>query len=222
MDRLLVSNEYHKIYVYIKTIILLLLVGDKSAHELTIHIPQLFYFSLFTIVFGPSLWIPQIYNFLKFTFNWKGIASTVILSALMALIIHHNTIVHPYLLADNRHYTFYIWNRFLGKHLIMRYLLIPLYIFGLFVICKTLSESVGRKIFFFVSIMLTICLQSLLEIRYFLIPFLLLRLHAKNVSKKWLILEFVFNLSINFVTFSIFFEKEIKWEDFEEPQRIIW
>lgn len=140
----------------------------------------------------------------------------------MALIIRYNTIVHPYLLADNRHYTFYIWNRFYGKHLIIRYLLIPVYIFGLFVISKSLSQSIGLKIFFVISTVLTICLQSLLEIRYFLIPFLILRLQSKRIIKKWSILEFIINIVINYVTFTIFFTREIKWDDFVEPQRLIW
>lgn len=140
----------------------------------------------------------------------------------MGFAVHYNTIVHPYLLADNRHYTFYIWNRFYGRYLIMRYLLIPVYIFGLFVVCKSLSGSIGSKIFFFISTVLTICLQSLLEVRYFLIPFLLLRLQTKNVIKKWSLLEFFIHLAINYITFTIFFTREIKWNDFNEPQRIIW
>lgn len=189
---------------------------------MTVHVPQFFYFLLFTLVFGPSLWIPQISSAIKSFFTPKGMITTIFLAAIMALVIHHNTIIHPYLLADNRHYTFYIWNRFYGRHLMVRYLLIPVYIFGLFVVNKSLNGSIGSKLFFFISIALTVCLQSLLEIRYFLIPFLLLRLQTKNIVKKWSFLEFLLNLILNFVTFNIFFTKEIKWVDFDEPQRIIW
>lgn len=189
---------------------------------MTIHSTQFLYFSLFTLVFGPSLWIPQISNALKTIFSWKGIITIIILAIGMALIVHYNTIIHPYLLADNRHYTFYVWNRFYGKHLIVRYLLVPVYLFGLFVICKSLNGSIGSKMFFFISTALTICLQSLFEVRYFLIPFLLLRLQSRNISKKWSILEFLLHLTLNYVTFYIFFTREIQWADFDEPQRIIW
>lgn len=182
----------------------------------------MFYFSLFTLVFGSSLWIPQIINAFKSIFTWKGIFGIIVLSIMMTLIIRYNTIVHPYLLADNRHYTFYIWNRFYGRHQLVRYLLIPVYMFGLFVIFKSLSGSIGFKIFFVISTILTICLQSLLEVRYFLIPFLILRLQSKTVKRKWSLLEFIINLIINFVTFSYFFTREIKWDDFDEPQRLIW
>lgn len=139
----------------------------------------------------------------------------------MMIVVRYNTIVHPYLLADNRHYVFYIWNRFYGRS-IVRYLLIPVYIFGLYVICKSLNGTIGSKIFFFISTVLTICLQSLLEVRYFLIPFILLRLQTKNLNKKWSILEFIIHLAVNYITFTIFFMREIKWADFVEPQRIIW
>lgn len=199
-----------------------IVVGDKSAHEAKLHIPQIFYFSLFTLTFGSSLWIPKIVDGLKSILSWKGIIGFIILSALMVVVIYYNTIVHPYLLADNRHYTFYVWNRFYGKHMLVRYLLIPVYIFGLFVICNSLNGSIGSKIFFVISTVLTICLQSLLEVRYFLIPFLILRLTSRHVSRKWSLLEILINLVINYVTFTIFFTREIKWEDFDEPQRLIW
>ncbi|KAL8954864.1 MAG: hypothetical protein Q9183_006895, partial [Haloplaca sp. 2 TL-2023] len=46
--------------------------------------------------------------------------------ALMALIVRYNTIVHPFTLADNRHYTFYVF-RLLLRHPATRYLVIPIY-----------------------------------------------------------------------------------------------
>lgn len=174
------------------------------------------------MIFGPSLWIPQIADGIKSIFTRKGLLTIFLLSILMITAVHYNTIVHPYLLADNRHYIFYIWNRFYGKHMIVRYLLVPVYIFGVFVICKSLNGTIGSKIFFIISTALTICLQSLLEVRYFLIPFLLLRLQTKHLSKKWSLLEFLIHLAVNYVTFTIFFTREVKWADFDEPQRIIW
>ena len=43
------------------------------------------------------------------------------------LIVHFNTIVHPFSLADNRHYTFYVF-RILLRHRATKYLVAPLYI----------------------------------------------------------------------------------------------
>lgn len=45
---------------------------------------------------------------------------------IMMAIVHYNTIVHPFTLADNRHYTFYVF-RILLRHPSLRYLAIPVY-----------------------------------------------------------------------------------------------
>lgn len=200
----------------------LFLVGDKTAHPATIHLPQALYFSLFTLVFGFSLWFLQIWNFIKQFRNKRFVASIILIAILMALIIRFNTIVHPYLLADNRHYTFYVWNRLHGRNEFMRYLLIPVYIFGMYVICKSLHGSIGFKLFYIISTHLTFCLQGLIEVRYFLIPFIILRLFRKDVVKKWTFIEFLINVLLNYVTIKIFHTIQIKWPDFDEPQRIIW
>lgn len=44
----------------------------------------------------------------------------------MLLIVHFNTIVHPFTLADNRHYTFYVF-RLLLRHPSIKYLVVPIY-----------------------------------------------------------------------------------------------
>lgn len=44
------------------------------------------------------------------------------------LAVRYNTIVHPFTLADNRHYVFYVF-RILLRHPVVRYLAVPVYIF---------------------------------------------------------------------------------------------
>lgn len=46
--------------------------------------------------------------------------------AIMLLVVHFNTIVHPFTLADNRHYMFYIF-RLLFRHPSIKYLVVPIY-----------------------------------------------------------------------------------------------
>jgi alpha-1,2-glucosyltransferase len=152
----------------------------------------------------------------------KNVLAFLFLAFLMTIIIKYNTVIHPYLIADNRHYTFYVWNRLFGRNEFFRFAFIPVYIFGFFVIFKSLRGSIGFKIFFVISTVLTLCLQGLIEVRYFLIPYLILRLSKSTVIKKWTILELAINIAINYVTFEIFFTREVTWKDFEEPQRIIW
>lgn len=79
-----------------------IVVGDKSAHEASIHVPQLFYFSIFVLVFGCSLWIPLLFKSYKIFKHPKCLLGIFALACAAAVIVKYNTLVHPYLLADNR------------------------------------------------------------------------------------------------------------------------
>ena len=45
---------------------------------------------------------------------------------IMSIVVHFNTIVHPFTLADNRHYTFYVF-RLLLRHGAVKYIVTPIY-----------------------------------------------------------------------------------------------
>jgi alpha-1,2-glucosyltransferase len=55
------------------------------------------------------------------------IGTTIAFTLLALAVVHVNTIVHPFMLADNRHYTFYIFKRLLRPWW-MRYAVTPLYV----------------------------------------------------------------------------------------------
>lgn len=138
------------------------------------------------------------------------------------ILIYKNTIVHPYMLADNRHYLFYVWNKFYGKYWWFKFVMVPLYLVCILILYNsTLIGSAGFRL------MLTICtmpitLQKLIEIRYFIIPFLITRLTITSVKFKLLILELIFYICINFIVFYLFSTKEIYWVDYDHVQRLIW
>uniref|UniRef100_A0A1A9UXY2 Dol-P-Glc:Glc(2)Man(9)GlcNAc(2)-PP-Dol alpha-1,2-glucosyltransferase n=1 Tax=Glossina austeni TaxID=7395 RepID=A0A1A9UXY2_GLOAU len=154
-----------------------------------------------------------------------GFFTFVCLLIISLVIIKYNTLVHPYLLADNRHYTFYIWQRFYGRYIWFKYAMCPIYVICLTIIHQSI-EHLNRNftIMFYIAVFLSLCFQRLLEVRYFLIPFVLFRLHIKpNIRSRipqWL--ELSIYVAINALTFYIFFTKEIRWKDYKEPQRIIW
>lgn len=50
------------------------------------------------------------------------------------------SIAHPYLLADNRHYPFYLWRKIIKAHWSMKYLMVPLYVLSWFSIFNILGE----------------------------------------------------------------------------------
>lgn len=179
------------------------------------------YFSLFFILFSPGILLTNFKGILKLLSKKYHIF--IGLAIVLAVIIKFNTIVHPYLLADNRHYIFYLWNRFYGKYTIARYIVIPIYLIGFAAIWKILeNKSSGFIIFFIISLFLTNALQQLIELRYFIIPYLILRLNSNKIKLKYLVLELIFYILINAGTFYIFFTKEIIWSDYKDFQRLIW
>jgi alpha-1,2-glucosyltransferase len=64
----------------------------------------------------------------------------LVLSTLAALVVHYNTIVHPFTLADNRHYVFYVF-RILTRHRYIKYLVTPIYIICGWIMIRTLGGS---------------------------------------------------------------------------------
>ena len=136
------------------------------------------------------------------------------------LVVHYNTMAHPYLLADNRHYSFYFWNRIYLSNDLYKYLLVPVYIFALFCITKNLN--IDKRCQYWFCTCLCLIPQQLLEFRYFVIPYIILRLEMRCQSVWHLIAESLWFIAINFVTIYIFMTKEFYWSDSQEIQRIIW
>lgn len=199
-----------------------IVVGDRTAHQATVHVPQLFYFFGLVVAFGAPHWISSIAHFLRSCLRrWYFVIVAV---AAMGLIIRYNTLVHPYLLADNRHYVFYVWKRIFEHHAIGRYIVMPVYMFGAYVTCQTLVRS---RSFLFTCAVLVCCAvalvpQRLLEIRYFFIPFLLVRLNVPPRNALPLLLEFVMFLVINAAAFYLFITRPFYWADSPLVQRFMW
>lgn len=182
---------------------------------------QIFYFSLFFLVFSPSVAFTHILP-TAHTLRKKRYY-ILLVCILFALIIYANTIVHPYLLADNRHYVFYVWNKFYGKYWWARYAVIPVYMISLIILYKSLSSrSAGFQLIFTLCTVVSIALQQLIEIRYFILPFLMVRLLISSIKFKLLCFELVLYAMLNVIVFYLFATKEIYWQDYDYVQRIIW
>jgi len=131
---------------------------------------------------------------------------TAVLSVLMAVTVHLFTIHHPFLLSDNRHYTFYVWRRIFRVHPIVPYLFIPGYIacawaWFLRVACdQTLLQTLILPIF----VLPTLLPTPLLEPRYFLIPYILLRSQVVNVPSWAVVVEALWYTGINALTMGVF------------------
>jgi len=138
--------------------------------------------------------------------------------------IYAFTFDHPYLLADNRHYTFYIWRRWFMRHVALKYVLAPAYVCAFIALLYSISTpSISLWCLGFLgSVFLVTAPNRLLEFRYFILPYFFWRLHVPPLSKSRLAIEFLMFLSINVLTVLLFLFKPFKWPNSDEWQRFMW
>lgn len=200
-----------------------IVVGDKSAHSACFHPAQLGYFSAFTLALASPHLVSKtkVIEFLNAAWNNK--VRTVVSGVAFATLVHYYFHEHPYLLADNRHYTFYVWSRFFKRYNWFSYSLVPIYLYALWAIDSGVKHMhwMLRCCLWFCIVVATVP-QKLLEFRYFVVPFLLVRLHMKGESKLALAAEMLIYVVINAVTFYMFLYRPIFWPNVLEPQRIMW
>ncbi|KAI9014801.1 alpha-2-glucosyltransferase Alg10 [Gaertneriomyces semiglobifer] len=204
-----------------------IVLGDKSNHVATIHVPQLFYFLStlfgFTLITGaPDMQsLPSALRKAGVR-GWLTIATSGIV---FWLSVYKFTIEHPFLLSDNRHYSFYVWKNIYRRHRLARYLVIPGYLVAAFICGRRIvrAQAVLFVLLYVVATVLTLVPTPLLEFRYYIIPLLMYRLHVAPPRKALILLEAAIYMVITAITVWIFGEKGFAWPS--EPgkvQRFMW
>ena len=140
------------------------------------------------------------------------------LGCVLPAVVHLTTTAHPYLLADNRHITFYLWKDLL-RHKSVQFLLIPAYIFS-FLGCKFLFRMKLYPMYLvFMAVVFVHCVpQKLLEVRYFILPNLFFQLYG-NIRLRSTVF---YNIFVSFLMLVVFWKKDVRWESEDEVQMIIW
>ncbi|OQN96852.1 hypothetical protein B0A48_17406 [Cryoendolithus antarcticus] len=201
-------------------------LGDKSNHVATIHTPQLLYLWPFSLFFSwpiilPHLFTqplailqrcaPQIRRLMPVKSSISASPRFVVLTgftALALLMVKYNTIIHPFTLADNRHYVFYVF-RLLMRPWWVRYLAAPVYVTSAWGCVQglggppveaedsaaankivaaesstTRTTTQGPNVSFLLIWLATTALNlvtaPLVEPRYFILPWLFWRLHVPS------------------------------------------
>jgi len=198
-----------------------IVVGDRLAHQASVNFPQLFYFAFFAgfmlcpvmILSGPAATVAKIKKHRSLFFSLIGMA---------LVVVYINTVVHPYLLADNRHYTFYVWKRFYEWYGISRFLLVPCYVIIWFWIWACVQWDPVVFLGFLTCLAATVVPQKLLEYRYFIIPFYILRMEIKHTEWKYLISECLFYTILNIFTIYQFIMNPFVLEGKTEISRFMW
>lgn len=198
-----------------------IVLGDRTAHTATIHIPQIFYYSIFACFFSWPYFLPYLTDYSKLIKN-RWFSSALVFAA-MGMIVRFNTLAHPYLLADNRHYTFYVWNRIIARYYLARYLLVPVYGFCFYSLWRGISDlRFLSQIGYFFTLFVVLVPQLLLEPRYFFIPYILFRINIRRPETWQILAETSMTLMVNVFQFFVFSNKVFYWDDDVNPQRISW
>ncbi|KAG2117937.1 glucosyltransferase [Suillus discolor] len=195
-----------------------IVLGDKSNHVPSFHVPQLYYFIAFATIIGwPAVLCGEggplkiaTDVILRMFGSKRRILLTAIISIFMGITIQRFTIHHPFLLSDNRHFTFYIWRRVFMLHAAVPYLFIPGYqacawAWWIRVAC---DQSLLQTLVLPVLILPTLLPTPLLEPRYFLVPYILLRAQVVDVQPYGIFLEGLWYMVINVATTYVFLYKE--------------
>ncbi|KAJ2824478.1 glucosyltransferase [Coemansia furcata] len=207
-----------------------IVLGDKSNHEPVLHIPQIFYFCSYVVGASAPTILP-LASPIWFVRQCKvkpirNFVLGLILISSMAICIQRFTIEHPFLLSDNRHYPFYIWKDIFRRHWMIRYVIIPLYIYAAVAINRCLCKDTTALW----RLALTLCTSTvlvpspLIEFRYFTVPYFFVRLHISSRSTtRTVLFEALWFSVINAATIWVFINRPFAWTS--EPgqlQRFMW
>ncbi|KZW00614.1 glucosyltransferase [Exidia glandulosa HHB12029] len=195
-----------------------IVLGDKSNHIPTLHVPQFYYFLGFSAIFGWPVLISGkggpvqlARDIIGRMFGTKQrLVVSVALSAFIATTVHFFTIHHPFLLADNRHYTFYVWRRVFMLHPAVPYLLSPFYLAcgWAWFLRMSYDRTLLQVLLLPLAALPTLLPTPLLEPRYFIIPYVLLRTQIVDVPAWAVALEGLWYAAINAATMYVFLYKE--------------
>lgn len=212
--------------------------GDKQNHQMSLHLVQIFYCWSFVGGLTMPLWLNQktLRDYRRYVLGAHGahLPISVLSYYIIYYIVQNFTVVHPFLLADNRHYTFYIYRRILSKPA-AKYFVVPVYHFFTWLIPYLLGRtpfqsrvrlsSVGTLAFLGASV-LTLIPSPLFEPRYYIVPLVLFRIFCRSQltssTTKNHLYEFLWYLFINALVFIVFFNYEFTWLSEPGIQRIIW
>ncbi|KAF2653361.1 glycosyltransferase family 59 protein [Lophiostoma macrostomum CBS 122681] len=199
-------------------------LGDKSNHVATIHTPQMLYVWPYVAFFSlplvlrvflcpvagrlPNGRMKSILT--RYLTGSSEIPRPNISSAIVFMIaslaaIHTNTIIHPFTLADNRHYVFYVF-RIIRLYPTVKYLAVPIYYICAWSAIQTLGSQVKNEatrasvsgdnvvvasfpkrhasfiIVWLGATTLSTVSAPLVEPRYLIIPWIFWRLHVPTIT----------------------------------------
>ncbi|KAI8330626.1 DIE2/ALG10 family-domain-containing protein [Chlamydoabsidia padenii] len=202
-----------------------IVLGDKSNHLAGLHLPQLFYFTSLLSFFSAPLVLTLRNVVHLLDWNLKSLLFGLISTGIMVLAVHYYTFEHPFILADNRHFSFYAWKKIYRRHWSVRYALTPLYYISMRwnrIIIGS-HVSVLWMIGYVFTLLLTLVPSPLLEFRYFILPFIFFCIHLPPPSPSNIFITLVTYSLINMCVIYLFLYRPFTWpQNPGEWQRFMW
>ncbi|XP_021744670.1 dol-P-Glc:Glc(2)Man(9)GlcNAc(2)-PP-Dol alpha-1,2-glucosyltransferase-like isoform X2 [Chenopodium quinoa] len=203
-------------------------LGAKEAHAVSPHFSQILYFAMVSALFSAPFHFTLGHASVLLRSFWKlrplSFFLGFVIFAAGLLSVHFFSIAHPYLLADNRHYPFYIWRKVINVHQLMKYFLVPLYIYSWLSILYILGKSRSRiwVLAYFLACAAVLVPTPLIEFRYYTIPFFIFMLNCGiDDINKWLLMAILY-VVINSFTMYMFLFRSFQWSHESGVQRFIW
>ncbi|KAI5429911.1 variant 5, glucosyltransferase [Lathyrus oleraceus] len=205
-----------------------IVLGAKEAHAVSPHFAQILYFGLVSVLAQAPMHFTFTHAVDMFQSFWRSrpLSYIQMFLALIAgiLSVHIFSVAHPYLLADNRHYPFYLWRKIIMAHWSIRYLLVPVYMYSWLSIIHMLGK-VRSKLWilaFFLATSAVLVPAPLIEFRYYTIPFYFLVLHCNiRDDPHWLLTGMIY-IGVNIFTMLMFLFRPFHWDHEPGIQRFIW
>ncbi|KAL9232636.1 hypothetical protein vseg_007722 [Gypsophila vaccaria] len=205
-----------------------IVLGAKEAHTVSPHFAQIMYFALVSALFSAPFHFTfnRVYDLLRTLWKSRPLSLAFVFAAFAVglLSVHFFSIAHPYLLADNRHYTFYIWRKVINPHWSMRYLLVPLYVYSWLSLLDILGRTRSKiwVLAYFLACVAVLVPTPLVEFRYYTIPFFVFMLNCGiEETSKWLVMGILF-IGIDVFTLYMFLYRPFHWAHESGFQRFIW
>ena len=206
-----------------------IVVGDKEHHKPVLHFAMpLHMVGISVAVAAPSIVVDLLECYPHRASAWPVLSlpprmGTVLrhclCGAATTMAMLYGSLDHPFLLADNRHYSFYLWRRVL-QHPQNRLMLGPVYYLCCLLFCWRLRKA-GRGpvwiFIYFVAACLTLVPAHLLEPRYFtpgVVLFLLNGPPASSPLKRFaLFVSTLLCLLLSVLSIYVFVERPFVWSD---------
>ncbi|KAK7373733.1 hypothetical protein VNO80_07149 [Phaseolus coccineus] len=204
-----------------------IVLGAKEAHAVTPHFAQMLYFSLVSVLAQAPMHftINQAVDLFRMFRRSRALLLFQMFLALVGMLsVHFFSVAHPYLLADNRHYPFYLWRKVIMAHWSIKYLLVPVYICSWLSIIHMLGKFRSKiwVLAYFLATAAVLVPAPLIEFRYYTIPFYFLVLHCDNRDDQSWILTGILYIAVNIFTMAMFLFRPFHWDLEPGIQRFIW